>query len=147
MMESGINFDLKSEEEQNIILYSFQDLLNTLDFSIQVLIHSRKVNIEPYLQRLRERKKLEENELLKVQIDEYAEFIKSFVADNAIMIKTFFIVVPYEVIRLPTQKETAETYRKNLEQLNQRVDEVTIGLQRISLLALPLKTDELTELF
>ena len=63
------------------------------------------------------------------------------------MIKTFFIVVPYEVIRLPTQKETAETYRKNLEQLNQRVDEVTIGLQRISLLALPLKTDELTELF
>ena len=53
MMVSGINFDLKSEEEQNIILYSFQDLLNTLDFSIQVLIHSRKVNIEPYLQRLR----------------------------------------------------------------------------------------------
>ena len=111
MMVSGINFDLKSEEEQNIILYSFQDLLNTLDFSIQVLIHSRKGNIEPYLQRLRERKKLEENELLKVQIDEYAEFIKSFVADNAIMIKTFFIVVPYEVIRLPTQKEPAETYR------------------------------------
>ena len=55
LMVSGVNFDLKSEEEQNLIIYSFQNFLNTLDFSVQFFIHSRKVNVDAYLAAMRAR--------------------------------------------------------------------------------------------
>ena len=101
LMVNGVNFDLKSETEQDLMTYAYQNLLNALDFSIQVFIHSRRLNIETYLQKLQERHGQEANELLKTQIAEYLEFIKSFVASNAIMDKTFFVVVPYDPIYLP----------------------------------------------
>ena len=89
LIVSGINFDLKSEEEQNLILHSFQNFLNTLDFSIQLVVHSRKMNIDNYLEKLKERQIKEDNELLKNQIGEYMEFVRSFVEMNAVMAKTF----------------------------------------------------------
>ena len=89
LMVSGINFELKSEEEQNIIISTYQNFLNGLDFSVQIVIHSRKLNIESYLKKMEGRKELEANELLKNQISEYIEFIKSFVEMNAVMAKTF----------------------------------------------------------
>ncbi|MEK7640892.1 MAG: hypothetical protein AAB389_02760, partial [Patescibacteria group bacterium] len=68
VMVSGINFDLKSDEEQGLITYAYQNFLNSLDFSIQLFIHSRRLNIANYLQRLEERESTQENnELLKVQ--------------------------------------------------------------------------------
>lgn len=159
---SGVNFDLKSEEEQNLILNTFQNFLNTLDFSAQFLIHSRKMNIDAYLALVKKRKEEEENELLKIQIDEYSEFIRTFVDQNAIINKTFFVVVPYDPLSLSSGssgggllglfQKTSSTEQKanlqnNLEQLTHRVDQVISGLELIGLRAAPLEDPELIELF
>jgi len=167
LIVSGINFDLKSEDEQNLILNSFQDFLNGLDFSVQFFIHSRKINIDRYLELMKQRKEEEPNELLKVQIEEYIEFIKSFVEQNAIINKTFFVSVPYDPVIISetsafdflnifkksnTQKNQEQknkelTDQKNLEQLNQRVDQVIDGLANIGLKAVPLDDEAIIELF
>lgn len=165
LMVSGINFELKSEEEQNIITYSYQNFLNTLDFSVQMIIHSRKMNIDNYLAKLKERKNIESNELLKNQISEYIEFIGSFVELNAVMAKTFFVVVPYDPISIPsggkrlidifsfgksgkkTKSVLDQTLEQKIVQLNQRTDQVVSGLSQIGLRTVILEGEELVELF
>src|SRR3989338_1026013 len=101
IMVSGLNFDLKSEEEQGLITYAYQSFLNSLDFYVQIFIHSRRLNIEEYLKKLETRECEETNELLKTQISGYREFVKSFVSQNPIMNKTFFLIVPFDPIQLP----------------------------------------------
>ncbi len=163
LMVSGINFELKSEEEQNVITYAYQNFLNALDFSVQIVIHSRKMNIDGYLEKLRERENLETNELLKNQISEYLEFVKSFVETNAVMAKTFFVIVPYNPIVIPgggakllsflgvgAKKKTApleQTLEQKMAQLNQRTEEVINGLSQIGLRVVALNDEELIELF
>lgn len=163
LMVSGINFELKSEEEQNIIAYSYQNFLNTLDFSVQIVIHSRKLNIENYLNKLAERQTAETNELLKNQISEYIEFIRSFVELNAVMAKTFFVVVPYDPIVIPKggkkileffkfggKSKTSvleETLEQKIVQLNQRTEQAINGLTQAGLRVVALKDEELIELF
>lgn len=175
LLVSGVNFDLKSAEEQEMIIGSFQGFLNSLDFSVQIFIHSRKLNIENYLEHLSERETQEPNELLKNQIAEYREFIKTFVSENAIMSKSFFVVVPYNPVSLPAAgealtgklfgflkkkgvaKPTERITDQNLEperqllhhmeQLGQRVNQVVSGLNQLDLRAVPLNDEELTELF
>ena len=165
LMVSGMNFDLKSSEEQEMIIFSFQGFLNSLDFTIQFFIHSRKLNIENYLKTVKDRENQEVNELLKNQIFEYGEFIKSFVTQNAIMSKNFFVVVPFDPVRISetsgkfknkifsmfgskepevSQKQTEQEY---LEQLDQRVSGVIDGLNQIGLRTVPLNDAELSELF
>lgn len=160
---SGINFELKSQEEQGIITYTYQGFLNTLDFSVQFVVHSRKLNIDAYLQKLKERQNEEPNELLKNQIEEYVEFVRSFIEMNAVMAKTFFAVVPYDPIVLPTGgkklldifkfggKSKAAPLEESLEQkitqLEQRTDQVINGLSQIGLRAVVLNKEELIELF
>jgi len=165
LIVSGINFDLKSEDEQNLILYSYQNFLNSLDFSFQCVVHSRKLNIESYLRTLDELAEKEENELLKNQVTEYQAFVREFVEQNAIMTKTFFAVVPYERSALPTKKgmlaflpfgkkqeeparpQTNEELAHDIRQLRQRTEQVVAGLQSIGLRAVPLNNEELIELF
>ena len=142
----GVNFDLKSEAEQVTILNSFQNFLNTIDFSIQLFIHSRKVNVDAYLAKMKQREEQEENALLKIQIAEYAEFIRSFVDQNAIINKTFFVIVPYEgssiqkssfnlldMFKKQTKVEANQSEQAALEQLEHRVSEVTDGLEQVGL--------------
>lgn len=175
LIVSGLNFDLKSEEEQNMIVALFQNFLNSLSFSVQIFVHSRKVNIESYLENLSLREAQEGNELLKNQISEYIEFIRAFVSENAIMNKSYFIVVPYEPLKLGggseavtkklfgllgkkgVQKPTERIAEQNLgpqkqlehhtEQLTQRVNQVIAGLNQVDLRAVPLNDDEIIELF
>src|SRR3990167_6674899 len=92
---SSINFALKSEDERNAILLQFQDFLNSLDFSIEIVIQSRKLDIRPYIALLEGQEKIQTNNLMKIQVREYIEFIKSFTENTNIMTKNFFIVVPY----------------------------------------------------
>lgn len=163
LMVSGINFDLKSEDEQNLITTTYQNFLNSLDFSMQFIIHSRRLNIENYLNKLKARRDQETNELLKAQTDDYIEFIRSYLEANAIMDKTFFVVVPYDPIILPKAvksgwfpfmskkiKEQAPSVDQgvtaNLQQINQRVDQIIVGLNQIGLRAIPLNEEETTEL-
>lgn len=162
LMVSGVNFDLKSEAEQNVILGSFQNFLNTIDFPVQFFIHSRKANIGAYLERMKQREQDEANELLKIQIREYSAFIGTFVEENAIINKNFFVVVSYHptiVSQAPTgflgmffkkqntQKAADESNKEAIEQLDHRVDQVIDGLEQIGLRAAVLEDDELVELF
>lgn len=166
MMVGGINFDLKSAQEQEVILGSFQQFLNGIDFSIQFFIHSRKVNVEKYLEAIKTRKASEENELIKIQIDDYVDFVKSFVQDNPVISKNFFAVIPYDVIslkksakgflslfrksRIEEEQEAAMerlSAEQHLQQLNERVAEVVAGLSSVGLRVQSLDDDSLTELF
>lgn len=169
IMVSGVNFSLKSEAEQDTITYAYQNFLNSLDFSIQTVIHSRKINVGDYLALLDKRAKEEPSELLQSQIEEYREFIASFVKDNPIMAKTFLAVVPFFPVQLPNKEtvsgifsffgkknaeqekaaaeEKNEDIEKNLEQLSQRANQVIEGLRTIDLEAKILNNEELIELF
>src|SRR4030042_75367 len=95
LMVSSLNFALKSEDEQNAILYQFQSFLNALDFSCQVVIQSRRLNITGYLEKLKELEENQKKELLKMQTREYREFIRQLVEERLILTKNFFIIVPY----------------------------------------------------
>lgn len=170
ILVDGINFDLKSEEEQKIIIAGYQNLLNALDFSIQINIHSRKLNIKGYLENLKKRLLSETNELLKIQLEEYIEFVQSFVQTNAIMAKNFFVTVPYNPVSVagtaksilsipkflgkkklspePAEKEPGDELNPvHLEQLQQRVSEVVGNLRQIGLRAVSLEDPELIELY
>jgi len=162
LIVGGINFDLKSDAEQNLILSSFQNFLNTIDYPVQLFIHSRKVNVDAYLEKMDERRGKEENELLKIQIDEYINFIKTLVEQNSIISKTFFVIVPYEGVSnsssigiisslFGSQKtknaEEKATLQSKLEQLEHRVIEVKDGLEQIGLRVSELNDEELAELF
>lgn len=163
LMVNGINFDLKSEDEQKIILGSFQNFLNTLDFPVQFFIHSRKVNVSSYLERIRARKDEEPNELLKIQIGEYIEFVRSFVEQNPIITKNFFVVVPYSPSAAvekaakgflgkilkgnQSKKNETESASAVIQQLIYRVNQVKEGLENIGLRVSILGDEELTELF
>ncbi|MBI4087655.1 MAG: hypothetical protein HY434_02385 [Candidatus Liptonbacteria bacterium] len=169
VMVGGINFALKSETEQNIVLQAYQNLLNSLDFPLQILIHSRKINIDKYLEGLREFQQRETSPILQNQAEEYREFVSGFIEKNPIMEKSFFLVVPFfpNVLASATgiegllpflkkknkaaeeraKKETQATFEENLEQLKQRVRQVMENLLVIGLEATVLNDEQLIELF
>jgi type IV secretory pathway VirB4 component len=95
VMVGGVNFALKSDTEQTIITQAYQNFLNGIDFPLQIVIHSRKVNIDAYVANLLARKEEETSAILQNQIEEYTEFIKGFVEKNAIMEKTFLVVISF----------------------------------------------------
>ena len=104
VLTSSINFSLKSEDERQAIIYQFQDFLNSLDFSIQIFLQSRKLDIRPYIALMEQQEKKQSNELMKIQTKEYIEFIKSFTKNTNIMTKHFFIVIPYTPGPFQTKK-------------------------------------------
>ena len=170
MMASSLNFALKSGDEQTAIVMQYQNFLNSLDFTVQFFIQSRKLNIEPYIETLKEAEQKQVNELLKIQMTEYMEFIRTFVRAQNIVSKNFYVVVPFTPpvfesaswwsaggIRkllggLFSSKETQknispEKFEEYKSQLWQRVDSVIQGLVRCGVRAVPLNTEELIELF
>ncbi|CAN5709581.1 hypothetical protein BH11PAT2_BH11PAT2_08600 [soil metagenome] len=160
MMCSSLNFALKSEDEQKAIIGGFQNFLNTLDFSIQIVIHSRKMDIRPYLGLLQERMAMQTSELMRIQLREYQAFIRNFIESADIMTKTFYIVVPYSVVNvrqavsaLPffggspkTSSEGDTSFEETRVQLEQRMSLVAGGLASSGLRAVPLNTEEIIEL-
>jgi type IV secretory pathway VirB4 component len=175
IMVGGINFSLKSETEQNILTQGYQVFLNSIDFPLQILVHSRKVNIEKYVETLMERKEQEKSPILQNQIDEYGKFIQGFVEKNAIMEKVFLVVVSFYPTSLlpgakavtsflpslfgkkkPTESEAAKAqtaeaanklFAENFAQLEQRTSQVTSGLLNIGLEVTVLDDEQLIELY
>jgi len=160
LMISSLNFALKSEEEQNAILYQFQEFLNSLDFSCQILVQTRKLNITGYLDKLKGLEEKQENELLKIQTRGYREFIASMIKEGVIMTKSFYVIIPFYPGPLETQKFggkktqdqkpvslTEEAFQRYKAQLWQRMEFLALGLKRCGLQAIPLITPELIELF
>ncbi len=171
LMASSLNFALKSTEEQEAIIDQYQDFLNSLDFSVQFFIQSRHLNIEPYLDSLREAEKAQLNELLKLQIKEYVEFVKNFVGMTEIVSKTFYVIIPFSPPAFGGSKGGSagsplgsifgsflgkkagkadfkeDRFEEYKSQLQQRVESVIQGLTRTGIRAVPLNTEELIELF
>ncbi len=96
LLVSSINFALKSVDEQNAIVQAYMQFLNGLDFPIQIVVQSRRMNIDDYMRRLSEAEKVQTNDLLRRQIGDYRDYVKQLVDLGDIMQKKFFIVVPLD---------------------------------------------------
>ncbi len=166
LMVSSLNFALKSEEEQNAIVFAYQGFLNSLDFPVQITVMSRKLDITPYLEELRQRRSQQPNELLRLQMGEYSNFVAELVKDNDIMTKSFFVTVSFSVQqskqagilertlkgvqslrKTKKTKMTDKDFEHYRTQLLLRVEQVAVGLQGVGLRLVPLKTQETLELF
>lgn len=161
VLASSINFALKSYDEQHAILLQFQQFLNTLDFSIQIQLRSRRLNIEPYLSVLTTLEDKQDNDLMRIQLREYMEFIRTFTAQVDVMSKNFFVIVSYSPTKVSlgrglgslfSAKSGAATisdgiFEEERTQLEQRVSLVVEGLARIGVRTVTLGKDELVELF
>jgi len=161
LMASSLNFALKSEDEQNAFIMQFQNFLNSLDFSVQISIQSRKLDIRPYIATLEVRLTETVDELMRIQIREYIDFIKSFTEAANIMTKHFFVIIPYTPAKValssgplsnmpwstkkPKLKEE-NTFSENASQLEQRVSIVQQGLVRSGVRSVQLGTEEVIEL-
>ena len=162
---SSLNFELLSTPEQEAIIFRFQEFLNSLDFSLQILIASRHFEINTYLDQIRELEKKQTNELLKIQTSEYINFVESFVEFANIMNKSFYVIIPFRITEakeqafgekiknlISAQKSKKEEFKiekfnQYKTQLEQRTNLIIQGLQGLGIKAVPLNEEQLTELF
>jgi len=160
LMVSSLNFSLKSEEEQHAIIYQYQNFLNSLDFSCQIVIQSRRLNLTGYLDKIDALAAKEKNELFKAQITGYRGFLEDIIQNGNIMQKSFYVVVPFAISetqgasaggkfnplpKIPTLTE--EEFQRAKSQIAQRVEFVSLGLRSCGLDTVFLNTFELIELF
>lgn len=163
LLVSSINFALKSEDEQSAVIATYTQFLNSLDFSIQIVMQSRRLNIDDYLGRLKQAEAEQHNELLKMQTREYREYVAELVEIADLMSKRFYVVVPY----LPHSDKPKRFFSRVLEavspstvihlkqqqftvfrtELLKRVDYVIDGLSACGLKAVMLDTQSLIELY
>ncbi len=166
MRVSSINFNLKSEDEQNAIIYSYQGFLNTLEDPIQIIVRSKKLDIDKYLDDLRQRGAKQTNALLQKQTYEYADYIQKLVEYADIMSKEFYVIVPQDPYRAKSPnflekffgfinakdsyaqiKQRREEFDELKKKLGQKVNSVKIGLENCGLKVDELTTKELIQLF
>ncbi len=161
---SSTNFDLKSEEEQNALIYSYQRFLNSLEFHIQILLQSRKMDVGEYREKLKGMMERQTNELLRMQTGEYIDFIDRLVESANVMNKNFYVIVPYEMSvtattpggglfskifgtgktqQISAKQQAFTDYKK---QLDERVGSVAANLGSAGLRVVRLNTDQLIEL-
>jgi len=163
LLVSSINFDLKSEDEQRAIISNYVNFLNTLDYPLQVIIQSRPLNIDDYMDRLKKMEREQTNELLRMQTADYRGFVHELLTLEKIMSKKFYIVVPYSAVsdkkrgflnRFSSVFSSAKIVtlgRKNLEkfsdQLEKRCNFIATGLGSLGLRSQRLNTQALIELY
>ncbi|MSR85571.1 hypothetical protein EXS71_04030 [Candidatus Uhrbacteria bacterium] len=163
LLISSINFALKSVDEQNAIVQAYMEFLNSLDFPIQIVIQSRKMNIDNYLNDLEKHEKELQNDLLKRQINNYRQYIKQLIELGDIMQKRFFVVVPWnpstdkqkgfftrfgEILSpVAAVRLSEERFQKQKFNLSLRVNQIISGLSSMSLNGVQLDTQSLIELF
>jgi len=159
LMVSSANFALKSADEQQATIFQFQSFLNSLDFPLQIVVQSRRLNITGYLDMLKTLEQNQQNQLLKEQTADYRAFVEKLISGSSIMAKNFFVVVPFSLAEVigGVQKEkqkakktgrlTENQFQRMKSQLWQRMEFVALGLRRTGLKVVPLNTEELIELF
>ncbi len=162
LMCSSINFALKSEDEQKAVIGGFQSFLNTLDFSIEIVTHSRRMDIRPYLALLQEREAFQATELMRIQLREDIQFVKNFIEGAEIMTKTFYVIVPYDAPPVkdisgalpflpqgapkPSTEGLSGAFEESRIQLEQRMTVVSAGLMSCGVRAVQLDTEAIIEL-
>jgi hypothetical protein len=160
---SSTNFDLKSQDEQNSIIFNFQRFINSLEFPVQIIMQSRRMEIGNYIEKLKGIAEKQTNELLRVQTLEYIEFINRLIENASIMNKSFYIIVPEGQSITPKAagffsrifgggkakeaKVRIENFEKVSESLNLRVTAVETNLGGIGIRATRLKTEEIIQLY
>ncbi|MFA5248144.1 MAG: hypothetical protein WC415_02770 [Patescibacteria group bacterium] len=163
LLVSSINFALKSEEEQEAIVGSYVGFLNNISFPVQIVIQSRRLNIDGYLEELKKKEKEQINELLKIQTGEYINYITELVSLGDIMSKSFYVVVPYNPL-----SDKHKTFFSSLSELfkpavvvglrgrrferfkielNRRLESIQSGLTSAGLKTVRLDTQGLIELY
>lgn len=165
LLVNAINFSLKSEEEQNAIVYQYQSFINSLNFPIQIVVQSRIMDLGTYLKTMRELMQKQTNELLLDVTESYIDFVEELIEKSSIMSKRFYVVIPISPITsgLPVkeaQKILNANKKKNIEikysdkdfihyaqELNEKTQTVIAGLSSIGLQAIPLNTQQLIELY
>lgn len=164
---STINFNLKSESEQLAIIDGYQHFLNTIDFPIQICIQSRKIDLDPYVNMLNQKKDEIDNNILKTQTIDYIKYIKKISEYADIMEKKFMVVIPSNPLRKQTRTNIISQLISNLspedslekvksrylefkrlsELLNKRIDIIGNGLERCGLRSSRLNTQQLIDLY
>ena len=164
VLANSTNLSLKSYDEQRATILQFQSFLNTLDFSVQISIQSRKLDIRPYLLLLENRMKVQNEPLLKIQTREYIDFIRNFTESVSIMTKNFFVIVPYTHTTLKSEarilgglfskKSKGEIkaveqadFEEKRSQVEQRMSVIQQGLARCGIKSAQLGTEEVVEVF
>jgi hypothetical protein len=163
IMVSSVNFALKSQDEQQATVQSYMQFLNSIDFPVQIVIQSRKMNIDKYMGQLKKREAEISNELLKSQIRDYRSFVKELVDLGEIMQKRFYLVVPYDPVTdkrrnfwtklsdaiMPATivKLNEKKFNDRKYQLKQRVGVIQGGLAGMGLESAMLDTQSLIELY
>ena len=170
VMVKSINFDLMSTQEQESVEYAYQGFLNSLFFPIQILIRTRRVDLQPYIEKLDKIRTEHDNMLLALLMDDYINYIDNLSAQTNIMDKKFYVVIPYfpttDIQKALTQSKTlfkgiAGLFNNKQEhvtinegqleqaktELRNRVQSVLSGLAQSNIQALPLATQELIELY
>jgi len=163
ILASSINFALKSEDEQTAIISAYISFLNNIDFPLQIVIQSRELNIDNYVNNLKQREKEQTNELLKIQTTEYIQYINELISLGKIMNKRFYVTIPYNPLsdkqkgflaklfdsfkpsKLIKMKESRFLQRR--VELTRRIDNVINGLASVGINSIPLDTQSLIELF
>ncbi|MDO8592912.1 MAG: TraC family protein [bacterium] len=163
LLVSSINFALKSEDEQNAIISAYVGFLNNIDFPLQIVIQSRELNIDNYLNFLKQKEKEQTNELLKMQTAEYLQYVSELISLGKIMNKKFYAVISYnpssdkqrgffsraidalKPAAIIKMKESR--FIKNRSELAKRVENVISALASMGVNSLQLDTQSLIELF
>lgn len=162
---TAVNFDLLSEREQDAMIEAYGGLLNSLSFPIQIVVHSKKLDINSYLEKLKNRKKETESKLTKKYTDHYLKFITELTKKNEVLDKKFYVAIPYReaaiTLENPLKKVITHLYGREEEpklspeeliergapKLEPRIDHLTKQFARIGIHARRLKTNELIKLF
>jgi hypothetical protein len=138
---SSVNFELKSEEEQDVIIDSFQNFLNSLPCEIQILVRVREVDIDRYIEDIGKTKDKETIAAYKKQIEGYCSFVKKLVSGNKILSRRFYIVIPYK------HTERHQDMKLIKEHLNLEKDIIVKGLERMQMKARSISGLEILNLF
>lgn len=156
---TSVNFSLKSEQEQNAIIFAYQNFLNSLTFPIQIVMQSKKLDLTNYLAMLKEKADSQTNELLRMQTNDYVDFIKRLINISNIMDKRFYVVIPYLIPPkigsgpLPKTNKgqvqpviTEQEFNQYKVELDQRAQVVQSGLSGVGIRSAILSTQQIIEL-
>lgn len=137
---SSVNFELKSDEEQDVLIETYQSFLNALDCPIQIVIRVRELDVDSYLNDLEQKASLEKENIYRLQIQDYSGFVQSLIKNNKILTRYFYVVVPYV-------GKDSNNFELIKEQLSFNCDMIAKGLVRLGIQSKRLSSLEILDLF
>lgn len=137
---SSLNFELRSEEEQDAIIDTYESFLNSVGSSLQILIRTREIDMDKYLADVALRKDDEPEAIYRTQLENYDEFIRSLITNNKILTRHFYVIVPYV-------GNSKSDFELDKEQLNLKLDIVSKGMTRVGMHTRQLSSLEILDLF